>query len=89
MLLIYLQTFLLTFPLFVYFLYIFIPCPCLKRPQGVCAYGTRDVTSDWVSLGPLLVLPGLCFLPDVYVNTAAPVASSDRLSVAVALSSSL
>ena len=58
-------------------------------PGGVCAYGTRDVTSDWVSLGPLLAHPGLCFLPDVYVNTAAPVASSDRLSVAVALSSSL
>ena len=55
-------------------------------PGGVC---TRDVTSDWVSLGPLLAHPGLCFLPDVYVNTAAPVASSDRLSVAVALSSSL
>ena len=33
--------------------------------MGGCAYGTRDVTSDWVSLGPLLALPGLCFLPDV------------------------
>ena len=47
------------------------------------------MTSDWVSLGPLLAHPGFCFLPDVYFNTAAPVASRDRLSVAVALSSSL
>ena len=86
----YLRTFLLIFPLFVYFIYIFIPCPCLKCPLGgFCAYGTRDVTSDWVSLGPLLAHPGLCYLPDVYVYTAAPVASSDRLRVAVALSSSL
>ena len=61
----YLRTFLLTFPLFVYFIYIFITCPCLTRPLGGCAYCTRDVTSDWVSLGPLLALPGLCFLPDV------------------------
>ena len=58
-------------------------------PGGFCAYGTHDVTSDWVSLGPLLSHPGLCYLPDVYVYTAAPVASSDRLRVAVALSSSL
>ena len=58
-------------------------------PGGFCAYGTRDVTSDWVSLGPLLAHPGLCYLSDVSVYTAAPVASSDRLRVAVALSSSL
>ena len=57
-------------------------------PGGFCAYGTRDVTSDWVSLGPLLD-SGLCYLSDVSVHTAAPVASSDRLRVAVALSSSL
>ena len=61
------------------------PAPSVSRG----AYGTRDVTSDWVSLGPLLAHPGLCFSPDVYVYTAAPVASSDRLRVAVALSSSL
>ena len=30
----YLRPFLLTFPLFVYFIYIFIPCPCLKCPLG-------------------------------------------------------
>ena len=29
-----LRPFLLTFPLFVYFIYIFIPCPCLKCPLG-------------------------------------------------------
>ena len=58
-------------------------------PGGFCAFGTRDVTSDWVSPGPLLAHPGLCYLPDVDVYTAAPVASSDRLLVAVALSSSL
>ena len=54
-------------------------------PRGFCAYGM----SDLVSLGPLLALPGLCYLSDVSVYTAAPVASSDRLRVAVALSSSL
>ena len=63
-LLFYLRT-LLTFPLFVSYIYIFFMCPCLTRPLGDCAYGTRDVTSDWVSLGPLLALLGLCFLPDV------------------------
>ena len=61
----YLRTFLLTFPLFVSYIYIFITRPCLTRPLGSCAYCTRDVTSDWVSLGPLLALPGFCFLPDV------------------------
>ena len=64
-LLFYLRTFLLTFPLFVSYIYIFITCPCLTRPLGGCAYCTRDVTSDLVSLGPLLALPGLWFLPDV------------------------
>ena len=86
----YLRSFLLTFPLFLYFIYVFIPCPCLKvSPGGFCAYGTRNVTSDWVSLGPLLAHPRLCYLSDVSVYTAAPVASSDRLRVAVTLSSSL
>ena len=56
---------LLTFPLFVSFVYIFITCPCLTCSLGGCAYWTRDVMSGWVSLGPLLALPGLCFLPDV------------------------
>ena len=56
---------LLIFPLFVSFVYIFITCPYLTCSLGGCAYWTRDVTSDWVSLGPLLALPGLCFLPDV------------------------
>ena len=28
------ERFLLTFPLFVYFIYTFIPCPCLKSPLG-------------------------------------------------------
>ena len=52
---------LLIFPLFVSFVYIFITCPCLTCSLWGCAYWTRDVTSDWVSLGPLLALPGLCF----------------------------
>ena len=47
------------------------------------------MTSDWVYLGSLLALPGLLLHACQAVNTAAPVASSDRHSVAVALSSSL
>ena len=56
----YLQSFLLIFSLFVYFIYVFTTC----SPWGI-AYWTHDVTSDWVSLGSLLTLPGLCFLPDM------------------------
>ena len=61
----YLRSILLVFPLFVYFVYIFITCPCLTCSLWGCAYWTHDLTSDWVSLGPLLALPGLCFMPDV------------------------
>ena len=56
---------LLTFPLFVSFIYAFITCSCLTCSLGGCAYWTCDVTNDSVSLGPLLAFPGLCFLPDV------------------------
>ena len=47
------------------------------------------MTSDWVSLAPLLALPGLCGLAGLVVAPTAPVASCDRRCVAVALSSSL
>ena len=92
--------FLLYYPLFanvfinfsafcLFYLYFYSMSLPQVSPGGFCAYGTRDVMSDWVSLGPPLAHPGLCSLPDVSVYTAAPVASSDRLRVAVALSSSL
>ena len=38
--------------------------PVLRVPLGGCALRTQDVTSDWVSLAPLLALPGLCGLVD-------------------------
>ena len=60
----YLRSFLLNFPIFVYFIYHFTACPCLTCSPCGCAYWTHDVTSDWVSLGSLLALPGLCSMSD-------------------------
>ena len=56
------EPFLTLFVLFVYFIYYFIVSLHYGFPLGVCAYWTLDGTSDWVSLAPLLALPGLCGL---------------------------
>ena len=61
----YLRIVLSIYPLFVYFVYGLIVSLHIGFPWGGCALRTLDVTSDWVSLAPLLALPGLCGLVDL------------------------
>ena len=67
----------------------FIRVPAWKVPWG-CAIGTHDVTSDWVDLGsPSSHFQDSVDSYDWWSRQTAPEASSNRHSVAVALSSSL
>ena len=47
--------------LFVYFIYLYSPCPSLNCPVGLC-FWTHDMTSDWLPSGILPHLPGHCRL---------------------------
>ena len=72
-----------------FYVYCFIACPCLKHVPYGCASWRHDVTSDWVDLGSPSRTSRTLSHAWLVVTTAAPVASSDRHSVALALSSSL
>ena len=47
--------------LFVSFIYLYLPCPSLNCPVGLC-FWTHDVTSDWLPSGFPPRLPGHCRL---------------------------
>ena len=69
--------------------YLTYPCPSLINPVGLY-YWTLDVTSDWVDLGsPSSHFQDSVDCADLWSQQPAPEASSNRHSVAVALSSSL
>ena len=78
-----------------FYLFLFLLFICIPRVPALLFRGVfmRGVAwhNEWLGcLGvPLLALPGLCLLLAYGSRQLAPVASSDRHSVAVALSSSL
>ena len=80
----------LLFTGFVYFVYLFL---CVSQPKTVpwgCAIWTHDMTSDWVALGsPSSHYQDSVDRSDCRSQQLALEASSDRHSVAVALSSLL
>ena len=47
--------------LYVYFVYLYYPCPSLNGPVGLC-FWTRDKTSDWLPTGLPPRIPGHCRL---------------------------
>ena len=51
----------LFFVLFVYFIYLYSPCPSLNCPVGLC-FWTHGMTSDWLPFGFPPRLPGHCRL---------------------------